>query len=211
VDGALRTSLRASPALFTAAPGDPPTAGPRSHRRQGSGRPPASCGQAAPGVPVVVESDDGNRLPDDESVAGHPDPILEGLTEGPEPLVFTIRVDRDLLDQPIERLDFAAAATVLPQRSVAFPSLSRRCALPAARSCTRASVYGEKDAKATVRKPLPPKGMLAGWTGLEPATSDVTGERSEGLHQRFPEIREGVRATWPDTGRQRKAPSDGPK
>jgi hypothetical protein len=48
---------------------------------------------------------------------------------------------------------------------------------------------------------LSPNGKLAGWTGLAPATSDVTGERSERIHQRFPEIRQRVRATWPDTDR----------
>ena len=32
------------------------------------------------------------------------------------------------------------------------------------------------------RKPLSLKGELAGWTGLEPATSDVTGRRSNRLN-----------------------------
>ena len=52
---------------------------------------------------------------------------------------------------------------------------------------------------------------MAGWTGLEPATSDVTGERNRAAHQRFAELRQRVRATRPDTGRHGKTPSDGPK
>ena len=32
------------------------------------------------------------------------------------------------------------------------------------------------------RKPFSLKGKLAGWTGLEPATSDVTGRRSNQLN-----------------------------
>ena len=52
---------------------------------------------------------------------------------------------------------------------------------------------------------------MAGWTGLEPATSDVTGERSRSAAQGFPETLQRVRATRPDTGRHEKTPSDGPK
>jgi hypothetical protein len=58
------------------------------------------------------------------------------------------------------------------------------------------------------REPLSLKGELAGWTGLEPATSDVTGERSRRASQRLPEIRQRVRATRPDTRRHEETPSD---
>jgi len=39
-----------------------------------------------------------------------------------------------------------------------------------------------KEFRALVRRPLSPKRILAGWTGLEPATSDVTGRRSNQLN-----------------------------
>ena len=51
---------------------------------------------------------------------------------------------------------------------------------------------GAHDTLATLR-------CMAGWTGLEPATSDVTGERNDTAHQRVPEIRQRAPATRPDT------------
>jgi hypothetical protein len=40
----------------------------------------------------------------------------------------------------------------------------------------------EEDEKSGGPETLSPKGKLAGWTGLEPATSDVTGRRSNQLN-----------------------------
>src|SRR5438046_10671511 len=44
------------------------------------------------------------------------------------------------------------------------------------------------------------KRNLAGWTGLEPATSDVTGERDRLSHQRLTESGQQVPTTPADTG-----------
>src|SRR5215831_13110142 len=50
---------------------------------------------------------------------------------------------------------------------------------------------------------------MAGWTGLEPGTSDVTGERSRWTGQRLPEIPQRVPSTRPDRGRHERTRFDG--
>jgi hypothetical protein len=67
----------------------------------------------------------------------------------------------------------------------------------------------EEDEKGDGPETSSPKGLLAGWTGLEPATSDVTGERNRLSAQRLSVVRQRVRATRPDTRRHEKTRLDG--
>jgi hypothetical protein len=65
-------------------------------------RPPASRRQPSPRVPVVVEADDGHRLPDHECVARYRDVVLERVSERPELLVVAVGVDEDLVEEVID-------------------------------------------------------------------------------------------------------------
>ena len=57
--------------------------------------------------------------------------------------------------------------------------------------------------------PAIPDGLrMAGWTGLEPATSDVTGERESPADKRLAKMSQRVTATRPDTGRHEKTRLD---
>jgi hypothetical protein len=61
---------------------------------------------------------------------------------------------------------------------------------------------GARDTLATLR-------CMAGWTGLEPATSDVTGLKSRCAAQRLAEIPERLTVTRADKGRHETTRSDG--
>jgi hypothetical protein len=56
-------------------------------------------------------------------------------------------------------------------------------------------------AETKARETVVPEPRLAGWTGLEPATSDVTGEKSSTTAERVTETGQRVTTTGPDKER----------
>jgi hypothetical protein len=72
--------------------------------------PPARRRQAAPSISGITDFQDGNRLADDKPVAREGNGVLEGLSERLELFVITVRIKRDLLDEPVQIVRFSGIA-----------------------------------------------------------------------------------------------------